>query len=510
MLSAGYSRRAVVPPLSFDVNRGEILGIVGPNGSGKTTLLRTILGLMRPLHGQVERKAGLTISYVPQRGHIDPILPVTALEVVLMGRAARAGPLHRMDRSDRDAGHRALALLGAESLSRQLFRNLSGGQQQRVLLARALAADHIDLLVLDEPTAGMDAASEAAIVEFLRNLNRTQGVTLLLVTHLLPIVLNLATSIMLLGTNTVLHGPVDDVLQEERLSELYGVPVHVGVVAGQRTLVVGRRGRTDVEPVFMRLALLASFATGVSLGLIGVYLVIRRVVFLGLVLANAAMVGAAAAEAFDWIPEIASGVAAVAAALGLGLVSNPRRVSAESLIGWAYALAASMPVLILAAAGAPDADALHLLFGSVLVVSASHAVGLSLVALVIGLAHIVFSQRFLLVSFDAEAAQVSGVDARLWSLGLNLLVGVAVAAAVHEIGALLTFALLTLPAMAALLLTTSMRATFMTAAGLGATLPCLGLAVSFYFDLPAGPVSVALLATSVLAAAALSSLSSSG
>ncbi len=246
MLSFGYNRRAVLQGLSFDVHRGEILGIVGPNGSGKTTLLRTILGLLRPLHGQVERQAGLTISYVPQRDRIDTILPVTALEVVLMGRAARAGPLQRVHRADLDAGLRALALLGAEPLSQQLFRNLSGGQQQRVLLARALAADHTDLLVLDEPTAGMDAASEAAILEFLRNLNRTQGVTMLIVTHLLPIVLNLATSIMLLGTRTILHGTVDEVLQEERLSELYGVPVHLGVVAGQRTLVVGRRDGVDV------------------------------------------------------------------------------------------------------------------------------------------------------------------------------------------------------------------------------------------------------------------------
>jgi ABC-type Mn2+/Zn2+ transport system ATPase subunit len=147
--------------------------------------------------------------------------------------------------ADRDAALRALALLGAEPLSRQLFRNLSGGQQQRVLLARALAA-HTDVLVLDEPTSGMDAASEAAILEFFRNLNRTQGVTILLVTHLLPIVLNLATSIMLLGTNTILSGTVDEVLQEGRLSDLYGVPVHLGVVAGQRTLVVGRRDRVDV------------------------------------------------------------------------------------------------------------------------------------------------------------------------------------------------------------------------------------------------------------------------
>lgn len=166
-------------------------------------------------------------------------------------------------------------------------------------------------------------------------------------------------------------------------------------------------------------------------------------------------------------------------------------------------------MLILAIVGAPDADTLHMMFGNLLAVSVSHTIGLVTVALGIGLAHLLFSQRFLLVTFDAEAAQVAGVNARLWSLGLNLVVGAAAAAAVHEIGALLTFALLTLPAMAALLVTTSIRATFMTAAALGATLPCLGLAASFYLDLPAAPASVALLSISVLAAAVWGLLPSS-
>ena len=263
------------------------------------------------------------------------------------------------------------------------------------------------------------------------------------------------------------------------------------------------------EPTFMRLAVIVSVALGASLGLIGVYLVIRRVVFLGLVLANAATVGAAAAEVFDWPSEPVSVVAALTAALGLGLVPRPRRVSAESLMGWAYAAAASAPVLILAVGAAPDADVLRMLFGSLLMVSVSHAVGLVVVALVILLTHILLSQRFLLVTFDAEAAQVAGVNTRLWSLGLNLVVGVAVAAAVHEIGALLTFALLTLPAMAALLVTTNLGTTFITAAGLGAVVPCLGLAVSFYFDLPAGPASVALLSIGVLTAAGVGRLASS-
>ena len=153
--------------------------------------------------------------------------------------------------------------------------------------------------------------------------------------------------------------------------------------------------------------------------------------------------------------------------------------------------------------GRPQAasDTLHLLFGNVLAVQVSDVVGLTIIAATIGLVQLLFARRFLLVTFDPEAARVAGVNTRLWSLALNLAIGVAAAAAVHAIGALSTFALLTLPAMAALLVTSSVRATFVTAAALSIVLPCLALALSFYLDLPAGPASVALLAVSVPVAA---------
>jgi len=244
-LSLGYHRQALIRGLSFEVRRGEIWGIVGPNGSGKTTLIRAMLGLLKPLNGTVERKAGLAVSYMPQRESIDAILPVTALEVVLMGRTARAGALRRVHSEDLDAARRALGLVGGESLGGRLYRDLSGGQQQRVLLARAIASDS-EMLVLDEPTAGMDVASEAAMMAFLQELNRSQKLTIVIVTHLLQVVLNLATSVMLLGTHSILQGPLDQVLQEQSLTELYGAPVHIGAIAGQRTLVVGRPGAQGV------------------------------------------------------------------------------------------------------------------------------------------------------------------------------------------------------------------------------------------------------------------------
>ena len=254
----------------------------------------------------------------------------------------------------------------------------------------------------------------------------------------------------------------------------------------------------------MRLALAASIAAGVSLGVMGVYLVIRRVVFLGLVVANAASLGAALAQAAGWSPDLLSMAVAVGAAAALGRVQNSTLISAESLMGWAYAAASSATVLLLSWMAGGGADTMHLLFGNVLAVQPATVVGLAIIAVAAVSTHGLFGRRFLLVTFDPEAATVAGVRTRVWSLVLDLTIGVVAASAVQAIGALSAFALLTLPAVAALLATRSVRATFAVAAVLSAVVPVLAVAASFYFDLPTGPACVAVLALCVPLAAAVS------
>jgi ABC-type Mn2+/Zn2+ transport system permease subunit len=196
-------------------------------------------------------------------------------------------------------------------------------------------------------------------------------------------------------------------------------------------------------------------------------------------------------------------VTSVGAALALGAIPPPRRISPESIMGWAYAAAAAATVLILAGAARADADTLHLLYGNVLAVSPGHAAGLGLVAVAIALVHGLFARRFLLITFDAEGARVAGIHTRAWTLFLSLWIGIATAAAVHEIGALLTFSLLTLAPTSSLLVTRTIRATFAASAAIGVAAVSLGLVASWFLDLPPGPLSVALLVIAVVAAGVL-------
>ena len=191
----------------------------------------------------------------------------------------------------------------------------------------------------------------------------------------------------------------------------------------------------------------------------------------------------------------------IGTAVALGRVETSNRLSAESLMGWGYAAASSATVLLLSWAPGGSVDTLHLLFGNVLAVQTTSVATLTIIALIVVSMQFLYGRRFLLVTFDPEAATVAGVNTSLWSLLLNLTIGVATAVAVPAIGALTTFALLTLPAAAALLATASVRATFVLAAVMSVGVPVLALAVSFYLDLPAGPTSVALLATCVPIAA---------
>jgi ABC-type Mn2+/Zn2+ transport system ATPase subunit len=230
-VTLGYGRRPVLEGLSFEIQEGEFLGIVGPNGSGKTTVLRAILGLLKPRAGSIRLERKTRFGYVPQRESVNDLFPVTVLDIVMMGRY----PLKRKPAENREAARGCLRSVGIEDLSDASYRTLSGGQKQRTLIARALAAEP-DILVLDEPTNGMDLASEHAIMQLVRELHREGGRTVLMVTHMLNLVANYVERIALLDGGFQI-GPAASVLSEENLTRLYGVGVRVREVDGQRVVL---------------------------------------------------------------------------------------------------------------------------------------------------------------------------------------------------------------------------------------------------------------------------------
>ncbi len=206
-LAFAYNGRTVLEGVNLTVNEREFVSLVGPNGGGKTTLLKLILGLLRPtagsvrIFGQAPAKARTRLGYMPQHLRFDPQFPVTVMDVVLMGRL-RAGLFGRYSAVDKEAARQALAEVDLPELGARSLAELSGGERQRVLIARALASAP-ELLLLDEPTANVDALMEEKLYELLRRLN--QRLTIVLVSHDIGFVSTLVKSVVCVNRTVAVH-----------------------------------------------------------------------------------------------------------------------------------------------------------------------------------------------------------------------------------------------------------------------------------------------------------------
>jgi len=222
-LSIGYSGQPVLSGISLSIARGSLTAILGANGSGKSTLLKTMLGLLLPVEGRIETTAAggkpLVFGYVPQSTQFDPVYLLTGFDVALMGTYGRVRPGRLVPPAERAFTHDCLRAVGAEEFAYKRFAELSEGQKQRVLIARALTA-RPDVLMLDEPTAGVDHAATRAVMEFISQIRTERRITVLLVTHDFAVVSRYAEQIIWLHQGKVLQGTAKELLTPKRMAEI--------------------------------------------------------------------------------------------------------------------------------------------------------------------------------------------------------------------------------------------------------------------------------------------------
>ena len=214
-LEVGYEKKTLTEPISFKVDRQDYLCIVGENGAGKSTLMKTLLGLIKPVAGEIVFGDGLKsneIGYLPQQTVVQRDFPASVREIVLSGCQARAGFRPFYNREEKKLAEENMERMGIKGLADSCYRELSGGQQQRVLLARALCATR-KVLLLDEPVSGLDPKVTADMYELINGLNR-DGITIIMISHDIAAAVRYATHILHIGTN-LFYGSREEYMESD-------------------------------------------------------------------------------------------------------------------------------------------------------------------------------------------------------------------------------------------------------------------------------------------------------
>jgi len=221
-VSIGYEGISLIDHIYIEINKGKLVGMVGPNGGGKSTLLKTLLGLVPPVTGRLLYKENITFGYVPQSVTFDRIFPLSVLEIVIMGRYARVPFTRKPDKNDMDIVRVTMVRTGIDHLKDRTFRSLSGGEKQRVLLARAIAGGP-DIIAMDEPTASIDSKGEAEIMSLIKDMKENKEFTIIMVSHFIDSLIKFSDELVMVDKDRALfkHGDISDFTDKQYINEIF-------------------------------------------------------------------------------------------------------------------------------------------------------------------------------------------------------------------------------------------------------------------------------------------------
>ena len=478
-----YDGCNVLEGVDLDIRAGEFLGVVGPNAGGKSTLIKLMLGLLMPsagtisVMGETPAKGCRRIGYCPQHPPVVHNFPISVEDTVTLGRLGEWRWMRGLQESDRRVVEEAMAATTLLEIRRRRLDTLSGGQLQRVLVARALACEPA-ILVLDEPTTNIDLRLEGDIFDLLKGLNRRM--TIVVVSHDIGFISEYVDRVACINRTLVCHDTAQ--LTGEAIATLYG-----GTRQHDRAYPpVSEFFIALAEHAFLQHALLAGLLASIGCGVMGTYVVIRRLGYMAGGIAHAVLGGMGIAYYLEMPPIGGAMVAALFAALIVGWVSLRWRQQEDTLIGALWAIGMAIGILFISQTPGYSVDLMSYLFGNILLVSSRQLVFMLLVDVIIVATVAVFYRQFQAVVFDEEFARVRGVRTELFYLLLLCLIALTVVLLIQVVGLILVIALLTLPAAIATQHANSIPWIMLSAILLGAVFTSCGIAFSYGPDLPAG------------------------
>ena len=500
--SVRRGRRMIWSGATFDVPTGSFAAVIGPNGAGKSTLINLLLGGLKPASGTVEvlgspaETGNPRIGLVPQNRSLDHAGSILCRDLVALGLVGTRwgiglrGPDLAAEVDD------VLTAVDAQDYAHLRFGEVSGGQQKRISIAQALITKP-DMLLLDEPLAGLDLSGQVDIVELVHHINHDRGVTVLFVTHDLNPLLAHIDSLVYLIDGTPRFGNVDDVVDSGLLTRRYCTPVQVTRTAdgcvftrtGEvfiATLVNSTQTQTGLSLLtspFMINALIAGTLIAIASGAIGYFVLLRDLPFATHAVAHIGFPGATLAVLVGATPVVGLVAACAAGGIAIGAMGHRAR-NREVVTGTVLAFATGLGLLFNSLGSAQSGLLTNLLFGNILAITTAQVVAFTAIVLVVLVVLAATGRKLLFASVDPDVAAARGVNTRALSAMFLLAMSLIIAISVTVVGVLLIFALLVTPAATAIRLTARPTLVIAIASGIALVSVWGGLIVATYQPWP--------------------------